>query len=93
MKVISYLAGLTIGAVSVAALPQLNIPDFNPVTEYVKLLQMCNDGPPNTYVAVRYAGPDNYATFAFEQCYPYRINGVLAQMAVFCKSVTCYDNP
>ncbi|KAF7344172.1 hypothetical protein MVEN_01707600 [Mycena venus] len=93
MKFISYIAGLTIGAVSVAALPDLNLPDFDLVTEYAKLLQMCNAGPLNTYAAVRYAGLNNYETFAFGECYPYRINGSLAQMAVFCKSVTCYNNP
>ncbi|KAJ7200630.1 hypothetical protein GGX14DRAFT_372123 [Mycena pura] len=94
MKFLSYLAGLSIAAVSVAALglPPLNVP-LNLVPEYLKLLAMCNNGPPNTYVAVLYAGTNDYATFAFGQCYPYRIDGVLAEMAVFCKAVTCYDNP
>ncbi|KAJ7330846.1 hypothetical protein DFH08DRAFT_708679 [Mycena albidolilacea] len=94
MKFISYIAGLSIYAASVAALPSLNLPDFDPLTEYAKLLKMCKeDLNRNTYVAVRYAGPDNYKTFAFEECYPYKIDGTLAQMAVFCKSATCYNNP
>ncbi|KAJ7247489.1 hypothetical protein C8J57DRAFT_1080878 [Mycena rebaudengoi] len=91
MKFISYLAGLTIGAVSVAALPQLNLPD-DPVTEYLKLLNMCKAASSTTYVAVRYAGPI-YTTFSFGECYPYQINENLAQVAVFCKAVTCYNNP
>jgi hypothetical protein len=52
MKFISYLAGLTIGAVSVAALPQLNLPD-DPVTEYLKLLNMCKAASSTTVCAVK----------------------------------------
>lgn len=44
------------------------------------------------YVGVKYK--DGYTTtFEFGQCYPYSIGGSVAQMAVFCKSVTCYNNP
>ncbi|CAA7266134.1 unnamed protein product [Cyclocybe aegerita] len=60
--------------------------------EYFKLLYLCEDGGPNTYVAVRYQG-NQYTTFEYNQCYPYEISGNLAEMAVFCKSATCYNNP
>lgn len=44
------------------------------------------------YVGVRYAGKV-YKTFSYNECYPYEVDGHLAEMAVFCKSATCYDNP
>jgi hypothetical protein len=54
MKFISYLAGLSICAASVAALPSLNLPDFDPLTEYAKLLKMCKEDPnPNTVRPVK----------------------------------------
>lgn len=50
------------------------------------------DSLPQKYVGVQYA--NGYTTtFQFGKCYPYSINGVLAQMAVFCKAATCYNNP
>ncbi|KAJ3497908.1 hypothetical protein NLJ89_g10287 [Agrocybe chaxingu] len=61
-------------------------------TEYLKLLHLCNKGGSNAYVAVRYQG-NYYTTFKYNQCYPYEISGNLAEMAVFCKSATCYNNP
>ncbi|KAF8993282.1 hypothetical protein BDQ17DRAFT_1253045 [Cyathus striatus] len=62
------------------------------VPEYVKLYNMCQDSVDGTYVAVRY-GDNNYTTFKYNQCYQYVIDGNKAEMAVFCKSVTCYNNP
>ncbi|KAF9034315.1 hypothetical protein BJ165DRAFT_1512903 [Panaeolus papilionaceus] len=62
------------------------------LSEYQKLWNLCVAGGDNTYVGVRYAG-GNYKTFAFNECYPYEVSGNLAEMAVFCKSVTCYNNP
>ncbi|PPQ71557.1 hypothetical protein CVT24_006438 [Panaeolus cyanescens] len=62
------------------------------LSEYVKLFQLCQAGGENTYVGVRYAG-GNYKTFAFNECYPYVVDGNNAEMAVFCKGVTCYNNP
>ncbi|KAF8993281.1 hypothetical protein BDQ17DRAFT_1331771 [Cyathus striatus] len=63
------------------------------IPEYVKLYNMCQDSNINgTYVAVRY-GDNDYTTFKYNQCYPYAIDGNEAEMAVFCKSVTCYSNP
>jgi hypothetical protein len=54
MKFISYIAGLSIYAASVAALPSLNLPDFDPLTEYAKLLKMCKEDPnPNTVCPVK----------------------------------------
>ena len=45
------------------------------------------------YVGVRYQN-NKYVTYNFGDCYPYRLlNGNLAEMAVFCKAATCYNNP
>ena len=44
------------------------------------------------YVGVVYKGGQT-TTYSFGQCYPYTLNGNIAKMAVFCKSVTCYSNP
>jgi len=63
------------------------------LTEYVKLLNLCKNGGSNSYVGVEYESGFT-TTYDYNQCYPYSINnGDLAQMAVFCKSVTCYSNP
>ena len=44
------------------------------------------------YVGVLYDGGLT-TSFDYGECYPYEIDGNLAQMAVFCKSVTCESNP
>jgi len=62
------------------------------ITDYLELYDLCESGGPDVYVGVRYEGPV-YKTFSYNQCYPYEVDGHLAQMAVFCKSVTCYNNP
>jgi hypothetical protein len=43
------------------------------------------------YVAVLYANTPDFVTYEKKQCYPYTLNGNLAQMAVFCEEVTCYN--
>lgn len=46
------------------------------------------------YVAVRYETVASPVTYDFNECYPYQLPaGELAQVAVFCKSTTCYNNP
>ncbi|KIM38348.1 hypothetical protein M413DRAFT_447838 [Hebeloma cylindrosporum] len=60
--------------------------------EYLKLLKLCKDAGDNAYVGVLYQG-GNEVTFNFNTCYPYSIDGKLAEMAVFCKAATCYSNP
>lgn len=44
------------------------------------------------YVGVLYENGMT-TTFNYGECYPYSLDGVLAEMAVFCKSVTCENNP
>ncbi|KAF8158090.1 hypothetical protein B0H34DRAFT_440909 [Crassisporium funariophilum] len=45
------------------------------------------------YVGVLYEGNIS-TTFEYGECYPYQLpDRKLAQMAVFCKSVTCNNNP
>lgn len=44
------------------------------------------------YVGVLYADGTT-VTYNFGQCYPYEIGSVLAEVAVFCKGVTCENNP
>ncbi|TFK32213.1 hypothetical protein BDQ12DRAFT_728870 [Crucibulum laeve] len=64
-----------------------------PISDYLYLLHLCENGGPNAYVGVRYQGINNYRTFNFGECYPYKIDENLAEQAVFCKTVTCYNNP
>ncbi|KAF4612554.1 hypothetical protein D9613_012730 [Agrocybe pediades] len=64
-----------------------------PTEEITKLRELCEAGGDSTYVGVRYQG-DFYTTYAFNQCYPYSLpDGRLAELAVFCKSATCENNP
>jgi hypothetical protein len=59
---------------------------------YDELLNRCNTGDPDVYVGVLY-GDDTFTTFSYGKCYPYILNGENAVMAVFCRSVTCFNNP
>ncbi|KDQ50682.1 hypothetical protein JAAARDRAFT_211597 [Jaapia argillacea MUCL 33604] len=63
------------------------------VTEYATLYSACEAGGSNVYVAVQYANTPKIALYSYDECYPYEVNGNLAEMAVFCKSVTCENNP
>ncbi|KAH9219938.1 hypothetical protein DL95DRAFT_456847 [Leptodontidium sp. 2 PMI_412] len=58
-----------------------------------ELKAYCTTVGPNTYVAVRYEGIVLPVSFDFGQCYPYELPAGLAQVAVFCKTTTCYNNP
>ncbi|KAH7397766.1 hypothetical protein BKA64DRAFT_47275 [Cadophora sp. MPI-SDFR-AT-0126] len=59
-----------------------------------ELQAYCQTVGPNTYVAVRYEDVASPVTYDFNECYPYELaGGELAQVAVFCKSATCYNNP
>jgi len=66
--------------------------DVPVLTEYDILYQLCEAGGDDVYVGVLYEGGQT-TTFSFDECYPYELGGEDAEMAVFCKSVTCYSNP
>lgn len=64
------------------------------VAEYPKLLALCKGAGDYAYVGVLY-GDGSTTTFSYGQCYPYQLNaptGPLAEMAVFCKTVICYND-
>lgn len=48
---------------------------------------------PGKFVDVQHAGTTSFVTFDFSQCHPYQIDENLAQVVLFCKTATCYDNP
>jgi hypothetical protein len=92
-------------ALSAFAAPQ-GIPILS---TYGELWDLCVAGGPNSvrdllhsllfsdnilqYVGVIYAN-GALKTYNYGQCYPYELPGnILAKMAVFCKSVTCENNP
>ncbi|TFK70377.1 hypothetical protein BDN72DRAFT_839087 [Pluteus cervinus] len=62
------------------------------LSQYAELFELCEAGGPNSYVGVLYESGFT-TTFDYGECYPYEIDDDIAEMAVFCKSVTCENNP
>jgi len=57
--------------------------------EYITLNKLCLDAGPNAYVGVLYQG-NVQVTYDYGECYPYKLpDDEAAQMAVFCKTVSC----
>ncbi|KAL2069561.1 hypothetical protein VTL71DRAFT_14240 [Oculimacula yallundae] len=73
----------------------INLGGATPIlTQIGQLKEVCKTVGPNTYVAVYYQGVTTPVTYDFNQCYPYQLaSGALAEVAVFCKWATCYNNP
>ncbi|KAG4440492.1 hypothetical protein IFR05_004027 [Cadophora sp. M221] len=46
-----------------------------------------------TTIGLKYEGISLPVSFDFGECYPYELLAGLAQVAVFCKAATCYNNP
>ncbi|CZS96666.1 uncharacterized protein RCO7_04776 [Rhynchosporium graminicola] len=64
------------------------------LVQIAELAEYCRTVSPNTYVAVYYQNIATPITYDFGQCYPYQLaSGALAEVAVFCKTTTCYGNP
>ncbi|KAF8878898.1 hypothetical protein CPB84DRAFT_1828519 [Gymnopilus junonius] len=94
MKLFAPLTFLTVTILSTFAAPRAQeVGDIPVLSEYAELFSFCEAGGPDAYVGVQYA--DGFlTTFAYGQCYPYSVpDHGLAAMAVFCKSVTCENNP
>jgi len=92
---ITFFTALLAAGVSTVTADTPPIPNLPPslIPLYHDLYDRCEAAGKNSYVGVFYAGNTGYKTFNHGECYSYEVNGDLAQMAVFCKSVTCVDNP
>ncbi|KAI6709840.1 hypothetical protein JHW43_007650 [Diplocarpon mali] len=67
---------------------------LDPLTTITELEAYCKTVGPDTYVAVRYENVSQVITYDFNECYPYELpTGERAQVAVFCKTTTCNNNP
>ncbi|MCJ1359237.1 MAG: hypothetical protein MMC33_009237 [Icmadophila ericetorum] len=85
---------LTSSTVPLTLTNPLPLPQSTPAP-FSALEAACETVGPETYVVVQYENTPNFITYNFDTCYPYAINNGanLAMQALFCRSVTCENNP
>ncbi|KAI9056073.1 hypothetical protein LZ554_001002 [Drepanopeziza brunnea f. sp. 'monogermtubi'] len=89
MKLSSFTIATVLGILITSCHAQVKL-----LATIAELAAYCSTVGPNTYVAVRYENTSNIVTYDFNECYPYELpTGELAQVAVFCKTTTCTNNP